>query len=118
MKIAIPVETQDGLNSVVALHFGHAPYYAFVNDDTKECVVIPNGSSHNGGEKLPPEWLHDQDVDALVCGGLGARAIGLCTQLGIVVYLGAEPTVRDTLNSLKSGALEIAGSGDGCSHEH
>lgn len=118
MKIAVPVETNEGLKSIVAGHFGHAPYYAFVEGKTRHCVIVPNASSHNGGDKLPPEWLFDEGVNVLICNGLGARAIGLCTQLGIEVYITEEQTVGESLGAFEAGTLTRAGSEDACAHEH
>ena len=118
MKIAIPVETSEGMNSIVAAHFGHAPFYAFFDDATNQLTVVPNGSSHNGGEKLPPEWLHDEGIDVLVCNGLGARAIGLCEQLGVRVFISEEQTIAGAIGAFRAGSLSPAGSDDACAHEH
>ena len=116
MLIGIPAETDDGLDSPVFPHFGRAPYFALVDTETGECRSVVNGSSHNGGTKLPPEWLHEIGVEALVCGGLGQRAISLFEEHSIPVYIGAADTVRGMVEAFNEGRLQLATLADGCEH--
>jgi len=116
MLIAAPVDEDRGLDSPIAGHFGRTPYYAMVDPEGETCAVMPNGSSHNGGTLLPPQWLAEHGVQVLLCGGLGARAIQLCEGCGIAVYVGQEATVREFLAAFKAGRLPCATLEDGCTH--
>jgi len=116
MLVGVPIDADAGLDSPVCGHFGHAAFYAFVDSENLECTIVPNGSSHQGGTKLPPEWLSERGVEILLCQGLGRRAIQLCEEFGIAVYLGRERTVREFLAALKENRVQSASLEDGCAH--
>jgi predicted Fe-Mo cluster-binding NifX family protein len=117
MKIGIPVETDNGLESQVAQHFGQASLYAIVDSETKDVKVIPNESNHRGGKKAPPTWLkEDIGIDVLICTGAGSRAIGLFEEIGIPVYFGTLATVGEMLREHAKGTLQLATPADGCTH--
>jgi predicted Fe-Mo cluster-binding NifX family protein len=61
-----------------------------------------------GGSGYPPDILAREGVETMLCSGLGRRAIGLFEQLGIMVYIGAKGTVKDTLDLWKQGGLQQA----------
>ena len=61
MKIAVSVETKDGLDSVVAHHFGRCPFFALVEveeDEIKAVDVINNPyyGAHQPGQV--PGFIH------------------------------------------------------------
>ena len=116
MRISIPVTTDEGLNSQVAGHFGQAPMFALIDDDTMKCETVPNGSNHAGGALLPPDWLRTQGVELMICQGMGQRAIMLFEQAGIPVHMGQEATVAAMMEAYTSGQLHLATSEDGCAH--
>ena len=107
MKIAIP--TADGR---LCMHFGHCQQFALVNVDdgndnalTTELVTPP---PHEPG--LLPRWLHEQDVDLVIAGGMGQRAQQLFVQSGVKVLVGAPAESPEQLvaaylaGNLQSGA--------------
>lgn len=120
MKYAIPVEGTKGLNEIVCPHFGRAEYYVIWDDETNSVETIRNESEHFGGRGMPAEYLASK-ANAILCAGIGSRAIALCNQLGLGVYVGAQGTVQDTINLLKEGKLRLATDTDGCGargHHH
>jgi len=114
MKICIPTMGENGLDNNVGEHFGRVPTYTIVDLDTDEVKVIPNTSEHMGGQGHPPEIMAREGVNAMVCRGLGRRAITMFEELGIEVYIGASGTVRDAIDAFKHGRLQKAGIGDAC----
>ncbi|HDN50365.1 MAG: dinitrogenase iron-molybdenum cofactor biosynthesis protein [Thermoplasmata archaeon] len=114
MKVAFPTMGNGGMDELVGEHFGRVPTYTIVDTETEEVTVIPNTSVHMGGEGDPPEIMARQGVTAMICRGIGRKAIALFQELGIDVYCGAAGTVRDSLDAFKSGHLEKAGIGDAC----
>ncbi|HCO11652.1 MAG TPA: ATPase [Desulfonauticus sp.] len=88
MKIAIPMA-----QGQLCPHFGHCEQFAMleVNEQTKEILSIEyvEAPPHQPGF-LPP-WMKERNVDLIIAGGMGARAIGLFEQLGIKVIVGASP---------------------------
>ncbi|MBS3749793.1 MAG: NifB/NifX family molybdenum-iron cluster-binding protein [Candidatus Thermoplasmatota archaeon] len=117
MKVGIPSMGEKGLDEQVGQHFGRVTHYTIVDLDTDDVNVIPNTSHHMGGTVEPPELLKKEGVCAMLCSGLGRRAINLFEQMGIDVYVGASGKVRDAVTAYKQGNLQQATMADGC-QEH
>ena len=114
MIICIPTMGDKGLDENVGEHFGRVPTYTIVDTDTKNIRIVPNTSHHTGGIGYPPEIMANEKVDAMVCRGLGRRAITMFKELGIEVYIGASGTVKDAIADYKDGKLIRASESDAC----
>ena len=114
MKICIPTVGNGGLDDIVGEHFGRVSTYTLVNLDTEEVKVVSNTSHHKGGYGNPPEIMAKEGVNAMVCQGLGRRAISMFEGFGITVYIGASGTVRNAVYTFKKGKLQKASESDGC----
>jgi len=114
MKICIPTMGENGLDNQVGEHFGRVPAYTIVDIDTNEVKVIPNTSEHMGGQGYPPEIMAKEGVNAMVCRGLGRRAIMMFEELGIEVYIGASGTVKDVVEAFKQEKLQKANADNAC----
>jgi predicted Fe-Mo cluster-binding NifX family protein len=117
MRVSIPTRDEKGLEGVVEQHFGKAPTYTIIDTETEEVTVIPNDSEHTGGVGLPPEYLHKNGVNIMLCGGLGLKAVRMFESYGINVFVGAGGTVKDTFEAWKAGKLQNATVENSCS-EH
>jgi predicted Fe-Mo cluster-binding NifX family protein len=117
MKIVIPTEGKKGLDDAVAEHFGRCSTYTFLDEKGGVIEIISNTSEHTGGSGLPPELMKKHGADILLCRGLGPRAIALCKDLGIDVYVCEAENVKDIFDIWKKGGLKKAGSDDACA-EH
>nr|MBC8426837.1 diguanylate cyclase [bacterium] len=60
---------------------------------------------HTHGTCQPLSQLRDKTFDALVCGGMGRRALEVMHSRGFKVYKASDKTVRDTLAALAEGKL-------------
>ncbi|MFZ2500132.1 NifB/NifX family molybdenum-iron cluster-binding protein [Methanosarcina sp.] len=119
MKVSIPTRDENGMNGIVEQHFGKAPTYTIIDTETEEVTIIANDSEHTGGVGLPPEYLHKNGVDIMLCGGLGVKAVRMFESYGIKVFVGAGSTVRDTFEAWKAGKLQKATTENSCTeHEH
>jgi predicted Fe-Mo cluster-binding NifX family protein len=116
MNIVIPTNNENGLNSKVAEHFGRCRYYFFLDEKGELIKVVENTSEHMGGSGLPPELMKKHGADALLCKGLGIRALNLCSELGIEVFVAQAETVNEMFKLWKKGGLKPASSNDACSH--
>lgn len=114
MKICIPTMGNTGLDDIVGEHFGRVPTYTIINLDNDEVKVIPNTSHHTGGVGYPPEIMAKEGVNAMVCRGLGRRAISMFEEFGIDVYIGATGTVKNAVEDFKQGKLQKASKSDSC----
>ncbi|HIE56732.1 MAG TPA: dinitrogenase iron-molybdenum cofactor biosynthesis protein [Anaerolineales bacterium] len=122
MRIAISAATSNGLDSVVAQHFGRCPYFAIVDLDSTEVqnvTVIENPfySGHQVGQV--PEFIHSQQANVMISGGMGGRAIQFFEHYGIQVATGASGTVRTALQRFLGGELtEAAPCSESVEHGH
>ena len=114
MRLCIPSETKGGLNDQIGYHFGRVQSYTIYDDNTKEVEIVQNTSTHMGGIKLPAELLREQNIDIMICGGLGRRAIQLFEHSGIEVYIGAQGTVEDAIEQFNQDKLRMATDKDAC----
>ncbi|MBN2046525.1 MAG: NifB/NifX family molybdenum-iron cluster-binding protein [Anaerolineaceae bacterium] len=108
MKIAISAESNNGLESKVSHHFGRCPYYILVEmegEEVKNVSAIDNPyfAGHEAGKV--PGFIHGHQVDVMISGGMGRRAIDYFTEYQIQVSTGAGGTVNDALKAFFAGEL-------------
>jgi len=114
MKLVIPTNDKKGLESEIAEHFGRCLTYTFLNEKGEVIEIIDNTSEHMGGSGLPPELMKKHQAEVLICGDIGPRAISLCAELGIEVYICRASAVREAFDLWKNNQLKKAGVGDAC----
>jgi predicted Fe-Mo cluster-binding NifX family protein len=117
MKIVIPTNNKKGLDDKVADHFGRCQTYTFLNEEGEVIEIIDNASEHMGGKGLPPELMKKHGANILLCKELGPRALVLCDQLGIDVYVHQAETVKEIFEIWKNNKIKKADAGDVC-EEH
>ena len=117
MKIVIPTDNKKGLNDTVAQHFGRCKTYTFLDEKGRVLEIINNISEHMGGSGLPPELMKKHGANVLLCKGLGPRALNLCKQLGIDVYVCQAKTVKEIFELWKNKRIKKANFEDVC-EEH
>lgn len=117
MRIVIPTNNKTGLADKVAEHFGRCLTYTFLDEQGEVLKIIDNTSEHMGGAGLPPELMKKYEADILLCKELGPRALNLCQQLGMAVYVSSAETVKDIFELWKNNKLKQANNQDIC-QEH
>lgn len=120
MNICVPIETDNGLNSLVCEHFGSAPAFMIVDTDTSGCRAIVNHNQHHGhGMCMPLQSLQGERIDAMVVGGIGMGALNKLNAASIKVYLSQHATVGEVLSEFVAGNLQLMQPGMACSqHRH
>lgn len=117
MKICFPVRGQKGLEEEVHNHFGSAPYFTVYDTEDGSVGILDNGNlHHNHGSCQPLAALKGQRVDAVVCGGMGQRAVSLLNQDDIKVFLAPEGTVGEVLKKILKNELPELTPAMGCAH--
>jgi predicted Fe-Mo cluster-binding NifX family protein len=114
IKIVAPTNNNKGLNDNVAEHFGRCNTYTFLDENGDVIEVIKNTSEHMGGIGLPPELMKKHGANILLCRGLGPRALNLCGELGIEVYVCQAKTVRQIFELWKNKKIKRARLEDAC----
>ncbi len=116
MRIAIPTHGKEGLKEKVAMHFGRCETYTVLDESKNIIAILDNNSSHNGGLLLPPVFLKQQKIDVLLCLSLGRKALELCEENNLLVFIGTKETVDEIFDEWKDKKAKKASLGDTCSH--
>lgn len=107
MKICIPTETGAGKKAKVYGHFGSAPYFTIYDNEKDTFEVIDNSNQHHAhGTCHPMGVLDNKNIDAVVCGGMGVRAVQKLNEGGIKTYRAIAGTVSEIIKKYKQGELE------------
>jgi predicted Fe-Mo cluster-binding NifX family protein len=114
MKIVIPTESEKGLEDNVAEHFGRCQTYTFLDEKGRLLEIIDNESEHMGGLGLPPELMKKHGASVLLCRGLGPRALDLCKELRIEVYVADIKSVKKIFDEWKNNKIKKADTEDIC----
>jgi predicted Fe-Mo cluster-binding NifX family protein len=118
MKIVIPTDGKGGETSKVSEHFGRCKTYTFLDEKGKVIEVIENTSEHMGGKGLPPELMKKHGANVLLCQGLGPRALSMCEEFGIDVYVRRAATVKEIFEDWNAQKISKATGDDTCKEHH
>jgi predicted Fe-Mo cluster-binding NifX family protein len=122
-RIAVPSNGAGGLDATRAGHFGHCDVFTFIdveNGEIKEVSVLQNEEHVQGGCMVPVNLLANNNVKALVVGGIGMRPLMGFKQVGIDVYHDSERAeIKPVVEDLIAGKLpeiqndQVCGGGGG-----
>lgn len=122
-RIAVPSNGTGGLDGMRAGHFGHCDVFTFIDVEDgkiKAVSTLQNEEHVQGGCMVPVNLLADNNVNALVVGGIGMRPLMGFKQVGIDVYHDAERVeIRPVVEDLIAGKLpairndQVCGGGGG-----
>lgn len=104
MRIAIPV-AQDRLSP----HFGHCDQFAMfdVDDNLKKVINRNDATPPAHAPGVLPQWLHENNVNVIIAGGMGQRAQQLFAQNDIKVVIGAVTgSPEEIISAYLVGTLE------------
>lgn len=110
MRIAISAESDQGLDAAVSPHFGRCEFYALVDvEDSciKKVTVVRNPYYPQHEPGAIPQFIHQQQANVMLTGGMGQRAVMFFDQFGIQPVTGASGTVKQAVESYLAG--EISG---------
>lgn len=106
MRIAFPSQDDNGLESPVYGHFGSAPFFLVVDDETGAVEAVSNRDlNHIHGQCQPLKAIGSAKVDAVVVGGIGAGALNGLLSAGIKSFRAVQGTVKENLELFRKGAL-------------
>ncbi len=110
-RIAVPSNGQGGIDGERAGHFGHCEVFTFIDvadGKIEKISILPNQEHVQGGCMVPVNLLSQNNVNALIVGGIGMRPLAGFRQVGIEVYhddqrIEIKPVVEDLI----SGKLSL-----------
>ena len=112
MKIAVTCE-----NNQVFQHFGHTPGFTVFEVADGKIVsekMLPSGNSGHGALAT---LLALEQIEVLICGGIGGGAINALGNAGIKVVGGAAGDVREVAEAFVAGTLQVRENFH-CNHHH
>lgn len=138
MKIAISLESDQGLQSKVSGHFGRCPYFLFADleqEEVKRVEVVenPHFQEHRPGQV--PGFIKQHGAQVMISGGIGRRARSFFSDMGVQTAVGAQGSAAQALEQYLQGELPESapcggdhhhgeggcgghGHGDGHHHDH
>lgn len=110
MKIAVTYE-----NGNVFQHFGHTENFKIYEIENGAVVSSEIIGTEGAGHEALAGFLAQQNVQVLICGGMGSGAQAALQEAGIIVFSGAEGDCDEAVVAFLSG--EMQSQGVNC-HEH
>jgi predicted Fe-Mo cluster-binding NifX family protein len=108
-RIAIPSSGQGGLDGTRVVHFGHCDVFTLVDVEDgqiKDIAILQNQEHVQGGCMVPVNLLSENQVSALIVGGIGMRPLMGFKQVGIDVYHDDQRyEIAPVVNDLIAGLL-------------
>lgn len=120
MKLAVPSETDAGLNAVRSGHFGHCEYFTMVEIEdgaVKDVSVVKNVDHDTYGCGGVIQYVIGLDVDAILAAGMGVPPFTRFTEAGIAVYIDTtNPFVGDAVKQFLAGNTPRMQLNQACRH--
>ena len=113
MKIAVTYDE----NQEVFQHFGHTEQFKVFEVENNEIISSKILTSDGQGHSALAQLLETEDVDKIICGGIGGCAVRALSQAGIEIFAGISGNADEAVNALLNGSLEQTTSPN-CGHHH
>ncbi len=117
-RIAFACEDNNGLQSEMSMHFGRCPFYVIVdveNNTVKSSKTVDNPYFNNHTPGAVPQFINTQNVNVMIAGGMGPKAVDMFHGFGIEVATGVGGKVENVLNAYLEGRVKGSAA---CSHDH
>ena len=97
-------------------HFGHCETFALYEygEYVHECQKTLVSTEDRSGHEAMAELMREKNVDAVICGNMGAEAKGLLLSMGIVPIVGYSGDADTAADLLVTGQLPISPADGGC----
>ncbi len=107
MLVCVPTSNNAGMEGVVHEHFGSAPFFTLYNTESESCEVIENRNAHHShGTCHPMNQLTKFKIDAIVCSGMGRRAVETLKTAGIRAMVTKADNVKEAISQLADGVAQ------------
>ncbi len=99
-RLFIPLLSNEGENSEVSLHFGHAPYFGLYDFNNKDLKIIENNLDHGNVEKSPVDQIiENMNPTVVFAQDMGGRALELFTKNNIELRSGPYKIVKEIIDN-------------------
>ncbi len=116
MQLAISLQEDKGMDSLVSSTFGSSPYFMFVDVDNGFFKIRPNLVKPSAGdtEMQTAQMIAGKNIDAVISSQFGQRTYEVLNTAGIWIYIFLDSIVEEALKAFRRGKLssyEPAGTG-------
>jgi len=111
-RIAFPTNDKSTIDG----HFGKANEFAVYTVKDTEIIAVTHITPPPHAPGVVPKYLKDNEIDVVITGGMGHKAIKVFEHNGIDVILGAKGRIDVNLSEYLGGFLSSKESS--CSHNH
>ena len=111
MRIAVTYD-----NGNIFQHFGKTENFKVYEVENNQVISSEVISSNGSGHGALAGLLDGQNVDVLICGGIGGGAQAALTEAGIEFCSGAQGDADQAVEAYLKG--ELVSSGVNCDHHH
>ena len=114
-RIFFPLLDNNGENSKISPHFGHAPFFGIYDVEKKELKIIDNNLDHTDPAKSPIDQIEEAvDPTTFFAKGIGGRAIQLIAEKGMTLKTGPFDTVKEVIENWD----KLEDQTQSCGHEY
>ena len=113
MKIAVTFE-----NGEIFQHFGHCEQFKMYDIEDNKIVSSEIVSTNGQGHGAITQFLADNNVDTLICGGIGGGAQNALAENNIKLFGGVSGSVDEAVNLLLAGNLSFNPDVSCSHHDH
>lgn len=113
MKVAVTYD-----NGEVFQHFGHTENFKIYNIEDKTIIDANVVNTMGSGHGALAGFLVENEVDTLICGGIGGGARNALSEAGITLYGGVSGNADDAVKALIDGNLGYNPNVKCSHHEH
>ena len=115
MKICLPVQDLRERESAISAHFGSAPGFIIYDTESGTHRTLESSNQHHAhGGCQPTGAIGEENVDVIIVGGIGVRAVQKLNAAGIRVYRAAAGSVNDNIRLFGDNQLEEMTTEGGC----
>ena len=100
-RIFFPLLDNNGENSEISPHFGHAPFFGVYDTEKKELKITENDLDHTDPTKSPIDQIEEAvNPTTIFAKSIGGRAIQFIAQKGMKLKTGSFNTVKEVISNL------------------
>jgi predicted Fe-Mo cluster-binding NifX family protein len=100
--IFFPLLENNGENSKISQHFGHAPFFGIYDVNNKQLKITENNLDHTDPTKSPIDQIQEAtNPTTIFAKGIGGRAIGIIAEKGLALKTGDYSTIKEVIENLE-----------------
>ncbi len=118
MKIAFPIDTDNGLDSQINSHFGTSRNFIIVDTETRDFEIVENQKLSDDKTPCKSHQIAKKFiVDAVITHCIGHGSLRNLNKSDITVYQAQEGTLIENLSLMEKGELKLFHMFDVCTEQ-